>query len=189
MDYKKENSFTLVEIIRHGMAFLHGWMTRCLLTKKKTRIGKAVRMYRNAAVRCSNGGRIIIGEKARIDTDAVLTVRNHGNLELGDNVGVGPGNMIVCHEHISIGKNTIMGPNVLIYDHDHAFSADNIEKRKYVTEPVHIGENCWIGAGTIVLRGTTIGNNCIVGAGAVIKGTYPDGSIIVQKRETTVRRR
>lgn len=41
-----------------------------------------------------------------------------------------------------------------------------------------VGENSFIGAGAIVLPGTTIGKNCIIGAGAVIKGTVEDYSIM-----------
>lgn len=43
-----------------------------------------------------------------------------------------------------------------------------------------------VGCNVVILRGTSIGKNCIVGAGSVLKGTYPDNSVIVQKRQTTV---
>ena len=56
---------------------------------------------------------------------------------------------------------------------------------KFVTAPVTIGDNSWIGCNVVILRGTSIGKNCIVGAGSVLKGTYPDNSVIVQKRQTT----
>jgi len=46
--------------------------------------------------------------------------------------------------------------------------------------------NCWIGANTVILRGTTIGDNSVIGAGCVLKGEYPAGAIIIQKRETTI---
>jgi acetyltransferase-like isoleucine patch superfamily enzyme len=52
---------------------------------------------------------------------------------------------------------------------------------------VEIGDNSWVGANTIILRGTKIGKNCVVGAGCVISGEYPDNSIITQKRETISR--
>lgn len=80
-----------------------------------------------------------------------------------------------------------MGPNVLIYDHDHDFrKEEGLKKLKYKTAPVDIGDNVWIGANTIILRGTKIGNNCVIGAGSVIKGCYPDNSIVVQKRNTII---
>ncbi len=51
---------------------------------------------------------------------------------------------------------------------------------------VKIGSNCWIGAGTIILKGTNIGNGCIVAAGSVVKGHIPDDSVCVQKRQTSL---
>lgn len=46
-------------------------------------------------------------------------------------------------------------------------------------KPISIGDNVFLGARSVILPGTTIGNNCIVGAGAVIKGNFPENSIIV----------
>lgn len=43
---------------------------------------------------------------------------------------------------------------------------------------IHIGNNCFIGARSFILPGTTIGNNCIVGAGSVVSGNVPDDSVI-----------
>ncbi|MEG2122097.1 MAG: DapH/DapD/GlmU-related protein, partial [Rikenellaceae bacterium] len=53
---------------------------------------------------------------------------------------------------------------------------------------VYIGENSWIGANTVILKNTRIGANCVVAAGSVISGTYPDNSLIIQKREITVKK-
>ena len=44
---------------------------------------------------------------------------------------------------------------------------------KYKTAPVEIGNNVWIGANCVILRGTKIGDNCVVAAGSVIKGRVP----------------
>ena len=81
----------------------------------------------------------------------------------------------------------IKGPNVLIYDHDHDISsAESIHDSGYKTSPVVIGDDVWIGANTVILRGTVIGRDCVVGAGSVLKGVYPAGSVIVQKRTENI---
>ena len=86
---------------------------------------------------------------------------------------------------VTIGKGTMFGPNVLVYDHDHNYkSANGISDNKFKVGNVKIGNNVWIGANTIILKDTEIGDNCVVGAGSVIKGKYPDNSLIVQKRNT-----
>lgn len=57
---------------------------------------------------------------------------------------------------------------------------------KFQTSPIVIGNNVWIGANTLILRGTTIGDNCVVAGGSVIRGNYPADTVIVQKRTTEV---
>jgi len=70
----------------------------------------------------------------------------------------------------------------MIYDHD--FRAKNgLKEVKYKTLLVIIDDNVWIGANTVILRGTRIGNKCIVRARSVIKGEFDDNTVIVQKRE------
>ena len=101
--------------------------------------------------------------------DSVVKVRKTGRLKIADGVSIGRWNSIVCHDSIRIGKNTILGPNVLIYDHDHAFNGGNgVEKKRFTTASIEIGDNCWIGANVVILKGTKIGNRCVVGAGCVL---------------------
>ncbi|MBQ7290377.1 MAG: acyltransferase [Clostridia bacterium] len=134
------------------------------------------------------GAKLNIGRKFRMRDGAKIRVRKGAECKIGKNVSVNSNNMIACHESIFIGDNIQFGPNVQIYDHDHDFRAEGgVSAMKYKTAPVEIGNNVWVGANVVILRGTKIGDNCVVGAGAVIKGNYPDNSIIVQKRVEDVR--
>ena len=56
----------------------------------------------------------------------------------------------------------------------------------YICAPVTIGKNVWIGAGTIILKGSAIEDNCIIAAGSVVKGIIPEGSVFMQKRERNI---
>ena len=54
------------------------------------------------------------------------------------------------------------------------------EKRiGYIIEPVKIGKYTFIGTSCVILPGTTIGKGCVVGAGSIVKGEFPDYSIVV----------
>lgn len=55
-----------------------------------------------------------------------------------------------------------------------------------VVVEVNRGGELRLGTNTVILRGTHIGDNCVVGAGCVLKGTFPDGSVIVQKRNAEI---
>lgn len=128
-----------------------------------------------------------IDRKLKMHNGAKIRVRKGGKLEIGKNFGMSNGCIVTAYEHIKIGDNVMLGPNVLIYDQDHDYCAEGgVAAMKFKTAPVVIGNNVWVGANTLILRGTTIGDNCVIGGGAVIKGMYSPNSLIIQKRTTEV---
>lgn len=82
---------------------------------------------------------------------------------------------------VSIGNNVEIGPNVSIITGEHHTMIE--ERRAYrgyeFTRSVVIGDDCWIGAGAIILAGVTIGSGCSIGAGSVVKANIPPFSIAV----------
>lgn len=86
---------------------------------------------------------------------------------------------VTCMEKIIIGNDCLFGPNVVIVDHDHDYKIPNNKRGScYKKSPVYIGNNVWIGANVVILRGTELGDNCVVGAGSVIKGKFEAGTLI-----------
>ena len=128
-----------------------------------------------------------IGKMLKMHNGAKIRTRNGGNLVIGNNFSMNNGCIVTAYDNVKIGENVMLGPNVLIYDHDHDYKAKGgVFSLKYKTSPVTIGNNVWIGANCIILRGTSIGDNCVIGGGCVLKGEYPSNSVIVQKRSTEV---
>ncbi|MCS5422119.1 MULTISPECIES: acyltransferase [Psychrilyobacter] len=130
---------------------------------------------------------LVLKEAVRAHSGSKFRVRNGAKLTIGKNTTFGYKCMITCRHEISIGEGTDFGPNVLIYDHDHDFKATGgLTAGKYKYGSVQIGNEVWVGANVIILKGTKIGNNCVIAAGSIISGTFPDNTIIIQKRETEV---
>ena len=109
-----------------------------------------------------------------------LSTRNkNAEISIGDNFGI-TGGSIVAAERIIIGNHVLIGGNCLITDTD--FHPLEKEKRKelpkeIITKPVIIGNDVFIGAQSIVLKGTTIGEGSIIGAGSVVSGDIPENVI------------
>lgn len=104
---------------------------------------------------------------------------------IGDNVVIwAPNHTIIDIQKpwmISIGDNTQITEGVKILAHDYSISTCRKVYGQFACGgglPVCIGNNVFIGMNAIILMGTNIGNNSIVGAGSVVKGNFPDGSII-----------
>lgn len=90
----------------------------------------------------------------------------------------------VCQDdgEVTIGENCDIGPNVTIVTPFHPMLANERkellcpdgEKRKIIwAEPVKIGNKCWICASVTILPGVTIGDNCVIGAGSVVNRSIP----------------
>ena len=86
---------------------------------------------------------------------------------------------LVDDTHIYIGSNTMIGPNVTIATAGHPVLPELREQAYQFNAPVHIGKNCWLGAGVIVLPGITIGDNSVIGAGSVVTKDIPENVIAV----------
>ena len=74
---------------------------------------------------------------------------------------------------IYVGDNTMFGPNVVLATAGHPILPELREKGCQYNVPIHIGKNCWLGAGVIVLPGVTIGDNTVVGAGSMVTKDLP----------------
>ena len=86
---------------------------------------------------------------------------------------------LVDDTHIYVGDYTLFGPNVTIATAGHPILPELRAKGYQYNAPVHIGKNCWIGAGAIILPGITIGDNVVVGAGSVVTKDLPNNVVAV----------
>ena len=83
----------------------------------------------------------------------------------------------VDDNHIYVGEYTMLGPNVVLSSAAHPILPELREKIYQYNLPVHIGRNCWLGAGVIVLPGVTIGDGSVIGAGSVVTKDIPAGVV------------
>lgn len=81
--------------------------------------------------------------------------------------------------HIYIGDYTMIGPNVTIATAGHPILPELREQVYQYNMPVHIGRNCWIGAGAILMPGVTVGDNTVIGAGSVVTKNIPADVVAV----------
>ena len=147
------------------------------------------RISPNVIIDVDRNSKLSLGNKVRIHSGSRISAAKGGYVEIGDNVRMNNNCRIACREHIVIEEGVEFGPGVLVYDHDHDFRAKGgIKSGEYKKSPVVIKKNAWIGANTIILRGTEIGENCVIGAGSVLSGKYEDNMVVVQKRHTDVLR-
>lgn len=101
------------------------------------------------------------------------------HIHFGKNIYANFNLTCVDDTHIYVGDYTMFGPNVTIATAGHPIIPELREKAYQYNAPVYIGENCWIGAGAIVLPGISIGDNVVIGAGSVVTKDLPSNVVAV----------
>ena len=101
------------------------------------------------------------------------------HVHFGSNVYANFGLTLVDDTHIFVGDGTMLGPSVTIATAGHPILPALRRLGYQYNAPVHIGKNCWLGAGVIVLPGITIGDDTVVGAGSVVTHDLPGGVVAV----------
>ncbi len=86
---------------------------------------------------------------------------------------------MVDDTHIYVGDYTMFGPNVTVATAGHPILPELREQAYQYNASVHIGKNCWIGAGAVILPGVTIGDNTVIGAGSIVTKDVPANVVAV----------
>lgn len=100
---------------------------------------------------------------------------------IGDNTNIEQHFHIICQNKIVIGQNVSITGHCAIVDTTHPYTG-GVGKAgaevEFNDEEVTIGDNVFIGFGSIILPGTSIGSNSYVGAMSVVKGKFSEHSLI-----------
>lgn len=153
-----------------------------------------------AGVRLSLAARLVnLGERDKVTIRSRGIVRGMlknergGRIELGPGVYIGDGVIISAATDVVIGAYTMVAHGVQIFDNN-THPTDPAERVKHLRiivgeeppapvsigkAPIHIGQRCWIGMNSLVLKGVTIGDNTIIGAGSVVVNDIPAGVVAV----------
>jgi len=94
-------------------------------------------------------------------------------------------------QSVRIGKNVLIASNVLITDSDHVIEPGGVpvtKNRKFVTQPVRVEDNCWLGQNAVILKGVTIGHDSIVGANSVVTHDVPPCSVVAGNPARVIKR-
>ena len=94
-----------------------------------------------------------------------FTVEDDAEVTIGDHCDVGPNVTIVTPLHPMVASERLVMKD-----------ENGNDGRFCYAKPVHIGNNCWIGANVVICPGVTIGDNCVIGAGSVVLRSVPDNS-------------
>jgi acetyltransferase-like isoleucine patch superfamily enzyme len=163
-------------LLLHLMAWWNGG--RC-------QIGRSVRIKHSAVFQ--GRGKLILSDHVTLgyrlagarNMPIVLQPRDPGAvIFIKRSAALMNGCELIARTYIEIGEDCRIGPHTLIYDSDfHELSPDRRDEQGS-SAPVVIGDNVWIGARVMILKGVSIGKDAVIAAGSVVTKDVPQGSIV-----------
>ena len=137
-------------------------------------------IYKTFNIAIKRDSSLIIGKKMKARNNVSFRIYDGGNVIIGDNCFFNDCCSVNCQQKIIIGKNVMFGQNVMLFDHDHDYKNDI---KDFIKKPIKIGNNVWIGANSIILKGVTIGDNSVIAAGTIVREDVGSNTLYYQERE------
>ena len=154
---------------------------------KKIFVGDGVMIYEDIG-----GGSIELGSGVHLHRHSTIQTGQKGSVTIGDGTGIQPRCQLSAYMgNINIGKRVQIAPNCSFYPYSHGMEIDKpiIQQPLQTKGGINIGDEVWIGVGSIVLDGVTIGKGAVIGAGSVVSKDIPDGAIAVGSPARVVKMR
>jgi acetyltransferase-like isoleucine patch superfamily enzyme len=133
----------------------------------------------------------MIGDDVRILRGVTVSTTPEGKIQIGNGVHIGEGSVIYSGVGLRIGDNVIIGPQNIIVDLDHRFK--NLElpinQQGMNGKEISIEEDVWIASQCVILKGVTIGKGSVIGAGSIVNKTIPPYRVAVGVPAKVIKKR
>lgn len=123
-------------------------------------------------IKLNNHGKLKIGKRLKTRGQDNILIEG-GKLQIGDYCFFNYNVSITCKAHVLIGSHVQIANNVVIVDHNHDY-----KNKGFVSKPVSIDDNVWIGANAVILPGVSIGKFAVIAAGCVVTKDVPEYAIV-----------
>ncbi|APU10090.1 hypothetical protein A5M85_07275 [Cellulophaga lytica] len=117
------------------------------------------------------------GEKSYIRSG--VEILGYNNICIGNNCIIGPDSILNASQQILIGDYFLSGPQLVIYTAEHGILNNG---EPFIFQPnnysrVIIGDNVYLGARVMILKGVNIGDNVVVAAGSIVTSNIPSNQL------------
>jgi acetyltransferase-like isoleucine patch superfamily enzyme len=129
-----------------------------------------------AVIRVQEGGVLSFGGSVNLFAGVRVNVFPGARVHFGEGCYVAFDSRVFAETGVHIGANCAISWDVEIFDTN--FHRTTMDPNEAVGVGVHISDQCWIGAGSRIMRGVRLGQGAVVGAQSVVKDSFPDGAIV-----------
>jgi len=136
-------------------------------------------------------GRLDVGAGALLEPDVWITAPGEARVRIGAGTFLNIGVMVAAERLVEIGEHCMLANGCFVSDASHRYKDLELPITWQGFEskgPTRIGDNCWLGAHTVVTSGVTIGERCVVGANSVVTADIEPFSVAAGAPARAIRR-
>jgi len=149
--------------------------------------GRNVAFDESSRIKIEKNGKILIGSDCYFGKDFETSAGSGHTIKIGNRVSFQ--NNTTVFGDVEIGSYVLMAPRVFISSGQHNFLLDPPQLIKVQdqqarqdlsrvnSKPIKIGEDCWIGANVVIMKGVQIGRGAVIGANSVVTKNIPSYTI------------
>ena len=158
--------------IRNNLYRIKGLILKLYLTLHGCKVGKNLKCKQWPIFRTIPHRNILIGNNVSIGTSISFSVDGEGELSVGDDVNLTHNIMISSMAKVDIGNKAQIAENVSIRDADHKMVRDQfICDQGFLCKPIVIESDVWIGANSLIFKGSHLRKGVIIGASSLVTGS------------------
>jgi len=136
-------------------------------------------------------GRLEVGAGTLLEPDVWITAPGEARVRVGAGTFLNLGVMVAAERLVEIGDHCMLANGCFVSDSSHRY--EDLEQPItwqgfHSKGPTRIGDNCWLGAHTVVTSGVTIGERCVVGANSVVTADIEPFSVAAGAPARVIRR-
>ncbi len=132
-------------------------------------------------------GEVRFEGSAHIGCHPMLQIR--GRVVFGDNFDAGHHFKLFCEQEVRFGRDTLLSWNVEVMDNDgHVIEDTGAHRRINPPAPVEIGERCWVGCHSLILKGSRLPDGCVLAARSLLNASFDEPNSLLAGMPATIRK-
>lgn len=168
----------LTKGVKIGKNFKADKFPKLILKNSNLTIGDNVTFFGEIEIRLLKSASLKISSNCKIDNQVRIIATNNAKIIIDESNVIGVGTIINGGTDIFIGKKCLISGYIYLQSSSHGYKSNKfIRDQEHSYDNIHIGDDVWIGAHSIILMGVKIENGGIVGANSFVK----QNTIIKQK--------